>query len=146
MDHFLQSNTYSLYTVCLTLILSPFTAHFHECNSEITTGRAMKLHTKVQECPIEWVHFSPHHYVLLFLGKIMEALLFSTHSHKALWHKWIHITGILLQGLSLRYKFLMTNGPPGDYWHEHFSADEFCEWIVYTAHGIYKLYVALFLL
>ncbi|PNF18018.1 hypothetical protein B7P43_G12644 [Cryptotermes secundus] len=29
------------------------------------------------------------------------------------------------KGLNLRYKFLMTNGPPGDYWHEHFSADEF---------------------
>ncbi|XP_075218044.1 transmembrane protein 145-like isoform X2 [Lycorma delicatula] len=29
------------------------------------------------------------------------------------------------KGLSMQYKFLMTNGPPGDYWHEHFSADEF---------------------
>ncbi|XP_034235030.1 transmembrane protein 145-like isoform X2 [Thrips palmi] len=29
------------------------------------------------------------------------------------------------KGLNLRYRFLMTNGPPGDYWHEHFSADEF---------------------
>ncbi|KAJ9574659.1 hypothetical protein L9F63_008191 [Diploptera punctata] len=29
------------------------------------------------------------------------------------------------KGLNMRYKFLMTNGPPGDYWHEHFSADEF---------------------
>jgi hypothetical protein len=45
-------------------------------------------------------------------------------------------TVILFQGLSLRYKFLMTNGPPGDYWHEHFSADEFCEWVVYTIQGI----------
>ncbi|XP_052121188.1 transmembrane protein 145-like [Frankliniella occidentalis] len=29
------------------------------------------------------------------------------------------------KGLNLHYRFLMTNGPPGDYWHEHFSADEF---------------------
>ncbi|XP_073978128.1 transmembrane protein 145-like isoform X2 [Rhodnius prolixus] len=29
------------------------------------------------------------------------------------------------KGLNIRYRFLMTNGPPGDYWHEHFSADEF---------------------
>ncbi|CAH1407389.1 unnamed protein product [Nezara viridula] len=29
------------------------------------------------------------------------------------------------KGLSIKYRFLMTNGPPGDYWHEHFSADEF---------------------
>ncbi|XP_045770130.1 uncharacterized protein LOC123870766 [Maniola jurtina] len=29
------------------------------------------------------------------------------------------------KGLDIRYKFLMTNGPSGDFWHEHFSADEF---------------------
>ncbi|XP_073965361.1 transmembrane protein 145-like [Choristoneura fumiferana] len=29
------------------------------------------------------------------------------------------------KGLDVRYKFLMTNGPDGDIWHEHFSADEF---------------------
>ncbi|XP_047542549.1 transmembrane protein 145-like [Vanessa atalanta] len=29
------------------------------------------------------------------------------------------------KGLDVRYKFLMTNGPSGDFWHEHFSADEF---------------------
>nr|CAD7569010.1 unnamed protein product [Timema californicum] len=29
------------------------------------------------------------------------------------------------KGLDVRYKFLMTNGQPGDYWHYHFSADEF---------------------
>ncbi|KAJ4444911.1 hypothetical protein ANN_06710, partial [Periplaneta americana] len=29
------------------------------------------------------------------------------------------------KGLNVWYRFLMTNGPPGDYWHEHFSADEF---------------------
>ncbi|KAI5640458.1 rhodopsin-like GPCR transmembrane domain-containing protein [Phthorimaea operculella] len=28
------------------------------------------------------------------------------------------------KGLDVRYKFLMTNGPDGDFWHEHFSADE----------------------
>jgi hypothetical protein len=75
----------------------------------------------------------------------MEALLFSMPSYKALCHKQIHNTGILLQGLNMQYKFLMTNGPPGDYWHEHFSADEFCEWVVYSVHGIHKLYVALIL-
>lgn len=30
------------------------------------------------------------------------------------------------QGLSLTYKFLMTNGPVEDYWRHHFSADEVC--------------------
>ncbi|CAG9857921.1 unnamed protein product [Phyllotreta striolata] len=29
------------------------------------------------------------------------------------------------KGISIKYKILMTNGPPGDYWHEHLSADEF---------------------
>ncbi|XP_068901346.1 transmembrane protein 145-like isoform X1 [Tenebrio molitor] len=29
------------------------------------------------------------------------------------------------RGINVKYKILMTNGPPGDYWHEHFSADEF---------------------
>ncbi|XP_072375299.1 transmembrane protein 145-like isoform X2 [Diabrotica undecimpunctata] len=29
------------------------------------------------------------------------------------------------KGIDIRYRILMTNGPPGDYWHEHFSADEF---------------------
>ncbi|XP_065207129.1 transmembrane protein 145-like isoform X2 [Planococcus citri] len=28
-------------------------------------------------------------------------------------------------GLNLKYKFLMTNGSPGELWKEHFSADEF---------------------
>lgn len=31
------------------------------------------------------------------------------------------------KGLDLKYKFRLTNGPPGDFWHEHFSADEMCE-------------------
>ncbi|XP_065173129.1 transmembrane protein 145-like isoform X2 [Atheta coriaria] len=29
------------------------------------------------------------------------------------------------RGIHIRYRMLMTNGDPGDYWHEHFSADEF---------------------
>ncbi|RZC37360.1 transmembrane protein 145 [Asbolus verrucosus] len=29
------------------------------------------------------------------------------------------------KGIHVKYKILMTNGPPGDYWHEQFSADEF---------------------
>ncbi|CAH4036308.1 unnamed protein product [Pieris brassicae] len=29
------------------------------------------------------------------------------------------------KGLDVKYKFLMTNGPEGDFWHRHFSADEF---------------------
>ncbi|CAH1163323.1 unnamed protein product [Phaedon cochleariae] len=29
------------------------------------------------------------------------------------------------KGIHLKYRILMTNGAPGDYWHEHFSADEF---------------------
>jgi hypothetical protein len=31
------------------------------------------------------------------------------------------------KGLEVRYKFRMTNGPLGDFWHEHFSADEMCK-------------------
>lgn len=30
------------------------------------------------------------------------------------------------KGLDITYRFRMTNGPPGDFWHEHFSADEMC--------------------
>jgi hypothetical protein len=31
------------------------------------------------------------------------------------------------KGIDVRYRFKMTNGPPGDFWHEHFSADEMCK-------------------
>ena len=31
------------------------------------------------------------------------------------------------KGLDVRYKFRMTNGALGDFWHEHFSADEMCK-------------------
>lgn len=31
------------------------------------------------------------------------------------------------KGIDVRFKFKMTNGPPGDFWHEHFSADEMCK-------------------
>lgn len=33
------------------------------------------------------------------------------------------------KGLDLKYKFRLTNGPPGDFWHEHFSADEMCKFL-----------------
>lgn len=32
------------------------------------------------------------------------------------------------KGIDIKYRFRMTNGPPGDFWHEHFSADEMCRW------------------
>ncbi|KAL1139755.1 hypothetical protein AAG570_006732, partial [Ranatra chinensis] len=47
------------------------------------------------------------------------------------------------KGLNLKYRFLMTNGPSGDYWHEHFSADEFYILPVLTAFGF--VYVLLIL-
>lgn len=31
------------------------------------------------------------------------------------------------KGIDIKYRFRMTNGPPGDFWHEHFSADEMCK-------------------
>lgn len=31
------------------------------------------------------------------------------------------------KGMEVRYKFRMTNGALGDFWHEHFSADEMCK-------------------
>lgn len=33
------------------------------------------------------------------------------------------------KGLDVTYRFKMTNGKPGDFWHEHFSADERCKFI-----------------
>lgn len=33
------------------------------------------------------------------------------------------------KGMDVRFKFKMTNGPPGDFWHEHFSADEMCKFL-----------------
>lgn len=31
------------------------------------------------------------------------------------------------KGLDVKYRFRMTNGAFGDFWHEHFSADEMCK-------------------
>lgn len=31
------------------------------------------------------------------------------------------------KGLNIRYKFRMTNGGPGNFWSEHYSADEMCK-------------------
>lgn len=36
----------------------------------------------------------------------------------------------VLQGLDVKYKFYMKNGDRGDYWYEHFSADEFCKYLI----------------
>ncbi|XP_055304371.1 transmembrane protein 145-like isoform X2 [Sitodiplosis mosellana] len=43
------------------------------------------------------------------------------------------------KGLDIKYRFRMTNGNTGDFWHEHFSADErlippilLCQFIVYS--------------
>ncbi len=32
------------------------------------------------------------------------------------------------KGIEVYYRFIMTNGPRGDFWHEHFSADEMCKY------------------
>lgn len=34
------------------------------------------------------------------------------------------------KGIDVRFKFKMTNGPPGDFWYEHFSADEMCKFSI----------------
>lgn len=34
------------------------------------------------------------------------------------------------KGLDVTYRFKMTNGDTGDFWHEHFSADEMCMYYV----------------
>lgn len=40
------------------------------------------------------------------------------------------------KGLDIRYRFKMTNGKSGDFWNEHFSADERCNdsFIIHNAH------------
>ncbi|KAK4878359.1 hypothetical protein RN001_010865 [Aquatica leii] len=40
------------------------------------------------------------------------------------------------QSIHIKYRILMTNGPPGDYWHEHFSADQFYILPVLIAYSI----------
>lgn len=42
------------------------------------------------------------------------------------------------KGLDIKYKFTMTNGPPGDFWHEHFSADEMCKFLQSFKNISYK--------
>lgn len=39
------------------------------------------------------------------------------------------------KGLDITYKFRMTNGPAGDFWHEHFSADEMCKYLQRILNG-----------
>jgi hypothetical protein len=34
------------------------------------------------------------------------------------------------KGLEVRYKFRMTNGALGQFWQEHFSADEMCRFLI----------------
>ena len=34
------------------------------------------------------------------------------------------------KGIDVKFKFKMTNGQPGDFWHEHFSADEMCKFLL----------------
>ncbi|KAI4455348.1 intimal thickness receptor-related [Holotrichia oblita] len=41
-----------------------------------------------------------------------------------------------MDGIHIKYRILMTNGLPGDYWHEHFSADEFYILPVLTAFSV----------
>lgn len=45
------------------------------------------------------------------------------------------------KGLDVTYRFKMTNGGPGDFWHEHFSADEMCNdtKLIYSIHSIQSL-------
>nr|XP_018918089.1 PREDICTED: transmembrane protein 145-like [Bemisia tabaci] len=45
------------------------------------------------------------------------------------------------KGLNVRYKFLMTNGPPDDLFHEHFSADEFYIFPTVIAYAIVYAFV-----
>ncbi|KAF5277848.1 hypothetical protein FQR65_LT15911 [Abscondita terminalis] len=40
------------------------------------------------------------------------------------------------KGIHIKYRILMTNGPPGDYWHEHFSADQFYILPVLVAYSV----------
>lgn len=42
-------------------------------------------------------------------------------------------------GLNVSFRFRLTNGPPGDFWHEHFSADEMCKLFIllYIRYSIY---------
>ncbi|XP_046979977.1 transmembrane protein 145-like isoform X3 [Schistocerca americana] len=46
-----------------------------------------------------------------------------------------------VKGLNLKYKFLMTNGPDGDFWHMHFSADEF--YVMPQLIGYFCIYIML---
>lgn len=44
------------------------------------------------------------------------------------------------KGLDVVYRFKMTNGETGDFWHEHFSADEMCKCRVVTTLEMYCLF------
>lgn len=83
--HFLQSETWSWFTVIPHWHhLSPL-RHFHGYNSGTITGTTMKL-TKMWECFIESVQFSSHCYWVCFLERIIEILPFNMPTLKALWH------------------------------------------------------------
>lgn len=48
------------------------------------------------------------------------------------------------QGLSLKYRFWMTNGPSDDIWFQHFSADEFCKSPAFGYSRLYNSYFKTF--
>jgi hypothetical protein len=145
LDYFISAVLVSHLSYCswspMLLVIQAYMSEvcMQTCAAQCQTGLLMSTQS------------SPHNFHLTMyvcgsfsaVKKLVTADCCSMPPYMALCHKQIHITGILLQGLNMRYKFLMTNGLPGDYWHEHFSADEFCEWVVYAVHGVHKLHVAL---
>jgi hypothetical protein len=77
VEHFLQSKTHSLHGVYSTLTLSLYTLHhFHGCISKTYSGTTMETGTKVRESLTEWVQFSSHNYVGLFLRKKNWGIIF----------------------------------------------------------------------
>ena len=110
----------------------------HEMSYPVFLGKVRKIFQNVvcwkfyPECKAVIVEFCVNSGILRIIFQMKNASLQLCQSTVRLW--LFLLFSQQPNGLRLKYKIHMTNGPVGDYLHREYSADEFCKfhlnWLV----------------